>query len=136
MRGIANEGRGPFDWLRSGSHRPGRTHSMKIKLDRIISIATLTTGVVALVLVLKKPAPVAEPLPAPAVAANAQSFQNKLDQLEQARAQGQSGSEVRLTAQEVAAALAPASDALPTSSASDSGVSTRAPGGNTSNPLS
>jgi hypothetical protein len=113
MRGIANEGRGPFDWLRSGSHRPGRTHSMKIKLDRIISIATLTTGVVALVLVLKKPAPVAEPLPAPAVAANAQSFQNKLDQLEQARAQGQSGAEVRLTAHEVAAAIVQASGALP-----------------------
>jgi hypothetical protein len=82
---------------------------MKIKLDRIISIATLTTGLVALVLVLKKPAPVATPLPAPAVAANAQSFQNKLEQLEQARAQGQSGAEVRLTAQEVAAAIVQAS---------------------------
>lgn len=84
---------------------------MKIKLDRIISIATLTTGLVALVLVLKKPAPVAQPLPAPAVAANAQSFQNKLEQLEQARAQGQSGAEVRLTAQEVAAAIVQASGA-------------------------
>jgi len=40
-----------------------------------------------------------------AIAANAQSFQNKLEQLEQARAQGQSAAEVRLTAQEVAAAL-------------------------------
>jgi hypothetical protein len=86
---------------------------MKIKLDRIISIATLTASVAALVLVLKKPAPVAEPLPAPAVAANAQSFQNKIEQLEQARAQGQSGAEVRLNAQEIAAAIAQASSDLP-----------------------
>jgi len=85
---------------------------MKIKLDRIISIATLTASVAALVLVLKRPQPVAPALPAPAVAANAQSFQNKIEQLEQARAQGQSGAEVRLNAQEVAAAIAQASDAL------------------------
>lgn len=85
---------------------------MKIKIDRIISIATLTTSVVALVLVLKRPEPVAPVLPAPAVAANAQSFQNKIEQLEQARAQGQSGAEVRLNAQEVAAAMAQASGAL------------------------
>jgi len=92
---------------------------MKFKLDRIISIATLTASVAALVLVLKKPAPVAEPLPAPAVAANAQSFQNKLDQLEQARAQGQSGAEVRLSAQEIAAAMAQSSGALPANSGAD-----------------
>jgi hypothetical protein len=85
---------------------------MKIKIDRIISIATLTASVVALILVLKKPTPVAAPLPAPALAANAQSFQNKIDQLAQAQAQGQSGAEVRLSAQEVAAALAQASGAL------------------------
>lgn len=86
---------------------------MKIKLDRIISIATLTASVAALVLVLKRPQPVAPALPAPTVAANAQSFQNKIEQLEQARAQGQSGAEVRLNAQEVAAAIAQASGALP-----------------------
>jgi len=85
---------------------------MKIKIDRIISIATLTASVVALTLVLKKPTPVAPPLPPPAVAANAQSFQNKIDQLAQAQAQGQSGAEVRLNAQEVAAALAQASGTL------------------------
>ncbi len=34
---------------------------MKLKLDRIISIATLVASVVAIVLVLKKPAPVAQP---------------------------------------------------------------------------
>jgi hypothetical protein len=55
----------------------------KWKLDRIISIATLVTSVVALILVLKRPAPVAPPqTPAQAVA-NAQSFQEKLAQLDQ-----------------------------------------------------
>jgi hypothetical protein len=94
---------------------------MKIKLDRIISIATLTASVAALVLVLKKPEPVASPLPAPAVAANAQSFQSKIDQLEQARVQGQSGAEVRLNAQEIAAAIAQASGALSSPGGSDGG---------------
>lgn len=105
---------------------------MKIKIDRIISIATLTASVVALILVLKKPAPVAAPLPAPAVAANAQSFQNKIDQLAQAQAQGQSGAEVRLNAQEVAAALAQASGALSAEPAS--GEASPPAGGGQSSP--
>jgi hypothetical protein len=93
----------------------GRTGGpMKIKLDRIISVATLTASVAALALVLKRPDPVAPTLPVPAVAANAQSFQNKIEQLEQARAQGQSGAEVRLNAQEVAGAIAQAAGALDT----------------------
>ena len=110
---------------------------MKIKLDRIISVATLTASVAALVLVLKKPAPVAEPLPAPALAANAQSFQNKIDQLEQATAQGQSGAEVRINAQEIAAAMAQASGSLSTDSARGA-ASTTASGSssNGDNPLS
>jgi hypothetical protein len=105
---------------------------MKIKIDRIISIATLTASVVALILVLKKPAPVAAPLPAPAVAASAQSFQNKIDQLAQAQAQGQSGAEVRLNAQEVAAALAQASGALSAEPAS--GEASPPAGGGQSSP--
>lgn len=56
----------------------------KWKLDRIISIATFVTSVAALLLVLKKPAPVAAPQTPEQVAANAQSFQQKMDQLEQA----------------------------------------------------
>lgn len=60
---------------------------MKIKLDRIISIATLLASLVAIILVLKKPAPVAQPQTPAAIAANAQSFGQKLDQLEQAAQQ-------------------------------------------------
>ena len=80
----------------------------KWKIDRIISIATLITSVVALVLVLKRPQPVATPQPPAAIAANAQSFQTKIDQLAQAKQQGQSDAEARITADEVNAVVAQA----------------------------
>jgi hypothetical protein len=54
---------------------------MKLKLDRIISIATLTASLIAIFLVLKKPAPVAHPQTPAAIAANAQSFDQKMEQL-------------------------------------------------------
>ena len=57
------------------------------KVDRIISVATLLTSVVALVLVLKRPAPVAAPQTPAQAAANAQSFQDKLTVLDQTPAQ-------------------------------------------------
>jgi hypothetical protein len=60
---------------------------MKIKVDRIISIATLVASCVAIVLVLKKPAPVARPQTPAAIAANAQSFGQKMEQFEQAAQQ-------------------------------------------------
>ncbi|HKN18132.1 MAG TPA: hypothetical protein VJX47_14370 [Candidatus Sulfotelmatobacter sp.] len=60
---------------------------MKIKLDRIVSIATLVASCVAIVLVLKKPAPVAQPQTPAAIAANAQSFGQKMEQFEQATQQ-------------------------------------------------
>jgi len=41
---------------------------MKIKFDRIISVATLAASLLAIILVLKKPAPVATPAHAPAAA--------------------------------------------------------------------
>ncbi|MGA8431338.1 MAG: hypothetical protein WB729_16065 [Candidatus Sulfotelmatobacter sp.] len=50
---------------------------MKPKLDRIISIATLLASVTAIVLVLKRPSPVAVHQPPAAVPANAQSFEQK-----------------------------------------------------------
>ena len=83
---------------------------MKLKLDRIISIATLLVSLTALVLVMKRPAPVVPPLPPAATAANAQSFQNKIDQLQQT--QGQPGSEVRFNGPEITAAIAQATGAL------------------------
>ena len=55
---------------------------MKLKLDRIISIATLGTSLVAVVMVLKRPTPVATPQAPAAIAANAQSFDQKMAQLQ------------------------------------------------------
>jgi hypothetical protein len=106
---------------------------MKVKIDRLISIATLVASLVAIVLVLKKPAPVARPQTPAAVAANAQSFGQKMEQFDQAAArplpggsdsatasssetsipQAASGSkaEVHLSSDEVGAVLAQAASA-------------------------
>jgi hypothetical protein len=92
----------------------------KYKIDRIISIATLTASLIAIILVLKKPAPVAQPQAPAAIAANAQSFDQKMTQLEQAAQQSQSGgigssqsaaapgpkTEVRINSDEIGAVLA------------------------------
>jgi hypothetical protein len=50
---------------------------MKFKLDRIISIATLIAALIAIVLVLKKPTPVAQPQ-APAAMEHAQAPEQKM----------------------------------------------------------
>lgn len=55
---------------------------MKLKVDRIISIATLIASLAAIVLVLKKPTPVAHPQTPAAIAANAQSFGQKMEQFD------------------------------------------------------
>lgn len=64
----------------------------KFKIDRIISIATLVASLVAIILVLKKPAPVAQPQAPAAIAAHAQSFDEKMSQLQQAAQQAPAGS--------------------------------------------
>lgn len=59
----------------------------KYKIDRIISIATLLASLVAIVLVLKKPVPVAHPQAPAAIAEHAQSFDQKMAEFEQATQQ-------------------------------------------------
>jgi hypothetical protein len=86
---------------------------MKWKLDRIISVATLVTSVAALFLVLKKPAPVAPAQSPTAAAANVQSLENKLEQLEQPKNPGDAPAQVRFSSDEITAALAQAAAALP-----------------------
>jgi len=95
----------------------------KWKLDRIISVATLLSSVVAIVLVLKKPAPVAPPQPLANAAANAQSFQDKVERLEQPKEPGQPPAEVHVTADEIQAAIAQAAGAIPLAPAQTSGAS-------------
>jgi hypothetical protein len=96
---------------------------------------TLAISLFTLVLVLRKPAPVAVAV-APAVsAANAQSFQEKVDRLEQGPAAGQSGSEVRLNSGELAAAIAQATGMAPAAAPSTpSATPAAAPGGATEFP--
>jgi len=99
----------------------------KWKLDRIISIATLLSSVVAIVLVLKKPQPVSQPM-TPAVAAQkADSLQQKLQQLDEPRQAGQSPAEVHLNSDEVSAALAQAAGAIPASALAGAGLPTTVP---------
>ena len=86
---------------------------MQWKLDRIVSLATLVTSVAALVLVLKRPQPVAAPMTPAAQAANAQSFENKLEQLDKAKGPGEPPAQVHLSADELRAALAEAAKSLP-----------------------
>jgi hypothetical protein len=121
--------------------------SKKWKLDRVISIATLVTSVLALVLVLKRPAPVAAPQTPAQAAANAQSFQEKLSQLDRTApteaAQSQntvstsgnpdsqlsvpssqsvvSPAQVHITSDEVSAALAQAAGGIPAAAGQLSG---------------
>jgi hypothetical protein len=83
-----------------------------LKLQRIISWATLAISILTLVLVLRRPAPVAPPVTPVAAAASAQSFQEKLDRLEQPKPTGQGESEVRMNSAEVNAALAQAAGML------------------------
>ena len=86
---------------------------MKLKIDRIISIVTLVTAVISIYLVLKKPQPVAPPQPMATAAANAASFQQKIEHLEQPKQEGEAPAEVHLNGGEVSAAFAAAAGAIP-----------------------
>lgn len=88
---------------------------MKWKIDRIISMATLAASLIAIVLVLKKPQPVASPQSPAAAAANVQSLENKLEQLEQPKTPGQPPAQVRFSSDEITAALAQAAAMVPAS---------------------
>jgi len=100
----------------------------KWKIDRIISVATLVTSLIALILVLKRPTPVAQPQPAAAAVANAESFQEKVQQLEQPKDAGQPPAEIHLSSYEVSAALAQAAGQIPLAAATQaaSGLSPEA----------
>lgn len=62
----------------------------KLKIDRIISIATLLASLVAIILVVKRPAPVAPAQTPTAIAAHAQSFDQKMADFQIAVAQSTS----------------------------------------------
>jgi hypothetical protein len=97
-----------------------------LKVQRIISFATLAISIVTLVLVLKRPAPVAPSLTPAAAAANAQSFQEKMNQLAQPKSAGEGASEVRVNSSEVSAALAEAAGMMPAAAAANPSTGTAA----------
>jgi|SRR5450631_36314 hypothetical protein len=84
-----------------------------MKVQRIISFATLAISILTLVLVLRRPAPVAPAVAPAAAAANAQSFQEKVNRLAQPKAPGERESEVRMNSGELSAALAQAAGLMP-----------------------
>jgi hypothetical protein len=86
---------------------------MKWKIDRIISVATLATSLIAIFLVLKKPQPVVPPQSPAAAAANVQSVEKKMEQLEQPKDPGQPPAQVRFNSDEITAALAQAAAGVP-----------------------
>src|SRR5580692_7314833 len=86
---------------------------MKWKIDRIISVATLAASLIAIFLVLKKPQPVAPGQSPAAAAANVQSLEKKLEQLEQPKDPGQAPAQVRFNSDEITAALAQAAASIP-----------------------
>jgi len=97
---------------------------MKLKINRIISLVTLVASLAAVVLLLQKPAPVAQQQVPAAIAEHAQSFDQKMAEFQVAIAQSNSSSgaqvtpvspaavpdppkpEVRITSDEVSAVLA------------------------------
>jgi len=88
---------------------------MKLKLDRVISIATLIASLVAIFLVLKRPAPVAQAQPAAAIAEHAKSFDQKMADFDQATHITQSGNT------SVTPAESPSSEAQPDSTSAAAG---------------
>jgi hypothetical protein len=98
-----------------GSAMPLKTETpaRKLPLNRIFSISALAIALCALVLAMRKPQPVAAPQPRHAMAANAQSFQVKADQLATPATEVQGENEVHLTAPEISAAIAKSAGTLP-----------------------
>ncbi len=93
-----------------------------MKLQRMVSFATLGISILTVILVLKRPAPVAGVAAPAAIAANAQSFQDKVNQLTQAKTPGE-GAEIHINSGELSAALAEASGQLPAATPGNSSIS-------------
>lgn len=103
-----------------------------MKWQRVFSWATLAISLFTLYLVVRKPAPIAAPAPSPAAAAqNAQSFGEKVSQIEQPRSSAETPSEVHINSAELGAALAQAAGAIPAanSPATSQGSSGTSPAG-------
>ena len=86
---------------------------MKITVSRIITAITLVGGAITIYQVMSKPLPVASPQTLEAAQANAQSFDQKIAQLESLRTEGRAPEEVHFTSEEVSAELAQSMGTVP-----------------------
>ena len=102
------------------------TPRAKLPVRRIISITTLAILLGVVFLLLHKPKPVAPPRTQEALAAGAESLQNKVEQLAAPVADGQAAEPVHLTSEEIAAAIAKSAGTLP-ASGSTSGTASNDP---------
>jgi hypothetical protein len=93
---------------------------MKIKIERIISVLTLVASLVAIVLVLKRPAPVAPPEAPAAIAEHARSFDQKMAEFEQEPTRGSSD-----VAPVVASEPTPTARSSPSGSGSSAGQNSK-----------
>jgi hypothetical protein len=100
------------------------TRRQKLRLRHLISLASLTLAIMALILALRKPQPVTVPQPVEVRSANAAAFQSKVEQL--ASPSSEADQEVHLTAPEIAAAIAESVRTLPAEESENTGKS-RAP---------
>src|SRR5215471_3445908 len=86
---------------------------MKITVSHIITAVTLLGGVVTIFQVMSKPQAVSAPQSVEAARANAQSFDQKIAQLESSSTSGDDPEEVHFTSEEVSAELAQSMGAVP-----------------------
>lgn len=86
---------------------------MKITVKRVFTAVTLVAGVITIYQVMSKPTPVAAPQSIEAAQANAQSFDQKIAQLEAPKTDANAPEEVHFTSEEVSAELAQSMGAVP-----------------------
>src|SRR5438445_364269 len=91
---------------------------MQVTGRRIFSAVMLLCGVVTIYQVLSKPQPVALPQTVETAQANAQSFDQKIGQLQEPRTNGSVPEEVHFTSDEVSAEMAQSAGAVPAAAAS------------------
>ncbi len=106
---------------------PGRSKFATVR--KVVSATLLAVALIALLLALRKPVPVAAPQSIAAVKENAQSFQAKVDQLAQASpADPAAVQDVHFTASEVGAAMAEATNAVEPKTPEQAPATNAAPG--------
>lgn len=100
---------------------------MKLTGKRIFTAITLLLGFITVYQVMSKPQPIADPKTPEIARANAQSFDQKLAQIEASRTEGSDLAEVHFSSDEVSAELSQSMGAAPASPAAAKPVSSTPP---------